>query len=137
MTKEDLIEKISDAGGEYKDRGIIFTSPKENRVEIKRGKFECTVYDHSKDLNDIAFGFLGFSMAELTEFYDFVADLSEVLGIYAPKPREVTKDNTDFAIAVDDKDLEPNDNAPTREHALGMVEAYEKILIGRDITVAK
>lgn len=124
MIIKELREKVQASGGEIEYKNIVI-SLTSNDIDIKTkdGHLIAYVNDNLSDddiVQDVSSVMIG-AISHIDELNDF----AQFIGLTVAKVEPITIT----------KEVEKND---TEKHTLaGKVEAYEKILIGRELTVGR
>lgn len=128
MTRLELEKLIEENSGKWtSDQGIEFTQEDDRTIHAESGGMNGFII-HNNPPEDFHFsiGFRVFDEDKMSEFIQFVKDLATVFGI---TPKFPGMDSFEKVVKVTDNAAE--------ERLSGKIEAYEKLLIGRDLTISK
>lgn len=133
-TRKDLLKLIDENGGTYEENSVFFKreNDKDDTVEARShdGKFRVLMWDDENYISGAEFNFL----SQYLEHRDFITKFAYVIGfdlgldtkVEVEKRVEVIKEVTTESEETKAKLIE-------RDRLLGKVDAYENILIGRNI----
>ena len=130
MNKQILIDRIKKEDGVYIENKLKFTQEKDDEtIHIKSTENSMAGFIlGSSDLNDFYFanGFSIFDKESMENFINFAKDLSNFLEVKLEIPGAETIERF---IKIKDETTEAKLD--------GKVEAYEKLLIGRTVTIGE
>lgn len=146
MNREQIIAKIDYLGGTWKPtENLTFTLKEDDkndvRIEHKNG-VTAFLWSHFSEPKDIYIS-SSYSIGNINTLLEFSLEVATLFDFKIEGlDKEVVVNHTETSEAVFGKDFVSLNKAllaveKEKERAEGMNQAYEKILIGRDLTVGK
>lgn len=132
MTKKELIEKIIANDGSYIKNGINFTYDDDGLVRAigRIGGVDFNAFIIKPvDTCDFYIS-TNVEMSKVNAYVDFVRTIANIVGMdikISEDHRNITRSETNGRIDMGEAELQKKS---------GMVEAYEKLLLGRNITIS-
>lgn len=133
-TRQELLALIEEAGGKYESNGIAFEAYADGNTktaikaqDIENPAHNATLWNHCDKTSDFSINYM--MLGVISECIEFAGRLATVCEV-EEKPLQYRPPETPSAQVIRVKD------ESDALRAQGMVEAYEKILLGRNLNIS-
>ena len=134
MQRKDIEEKMGDSSKWQPEESVIFRRDIKGQIDVTVEGYEFTLFSHNEDVGEF---YLRTSDTELRLFGNVLRAYQKLASILDYKlesmPEAITVEKQVAVI----KEVESLESAKKISQLEGTVSAYEKMIIGREVTISR